>query len=568
MRSHDIVAPERTRSWQATAIIASAAAITAAGGVAGCSVLYELKTEQCSSNADCVALGGVFAELECIESLCQEPSGCKTNGECIDAPGNAGEPSVCINRACVRLRTPECPMILPVSNELYIANLRSEDPLIFGGFAPATAGLLSQTTRNYELALKEFTEKGVGPPSSTGSRKLVMIVCDSANQMNAQPTDNDESIDRAMAHLVDDLKVPGVLATMDAEDLQRAFETKGKAASTFFMSTQESDPTLATLQDDGLIWHVGPGADVIAQAYAPLLTRTIAYLKSTGAVGPTEEVKVATIVGSDNRFLSNMVETIQSPPDKFGISFNGLSVADNRAAENYLSVASTTPAAMQLSALRAFRPHVIIAATYPSFLSDVMPLLESSWDESDGQPKPFYLLSPFHYNRLDAALGVPGFKARLAGVNGPAAEDQTLYEEYVGNWDTTFIEAAGVRGYENYYDAAYYLIYSAIAAGTLGVSSGSDLKLGMQRLLNGNEYYMCPRGMVDASQALARGAIKLMGTLGPPDFDAISGTRSAPGSVWCVNSMNQTKSDVLRYVPDADPTLASLRGDFDCFTGF
>ena len=95
-----------------------------------------------------------------------------------------------------------------------------------------------------------------------------------------------------------------------------------------------------------------------------------------------------------------------------------------------------------------------------------------------------------------------------------------------------------------------------------------DLRLGMQDLLNGNPYNMCPRGMVDAAQALAQGSITLMGTLGPPDFDAMRGTRSAPGSVWCVNSANQTKSDVLRYVPNIDPTQASLRGNFECVPGF
>jgi hypothetical protein len=49
-----------------------------------------------------------------------------------------------------------------------------------------------------------------------------------------------------------------------------------------------------------------------------------------------------------------------------------------------------------------------------------------------------------------------------------------------------------------------------------------------------------------ALNALQLGNIRLDGTLGPPNFDD-NGGRKTPGSVWCVDSANQFRTDVLTY---------------------
>jgi hypothetical protein len=93
----------------------------------------------------------------------------------------------------------------------------------------------------------------------------------------------------------------------------------------------------------------------------------------------------------------------------------------------------------------------------------------------------------------------------------------------------------------------------------------------MKRLIGGStRHNIGRRGIVPAVQALNTGTISLWGTLGAPDFDPITGTRSMPGSVWCVGSDNSIQADVLRYRadPGGDADLATLEGTFSCFPGF
>ena len=450
--------------------------------------------------------------------------------------------------------------MLPQTRELWLDNLRSTNPLILAG-----TGVIGGTTNfdprlmNYDMALTELTNTVIGLQSS---RRVVMIGC------RAVP-ESDEELDRMMTHLAK-VKVPGIVAALSAEHLQRAFVEVGDAANMFFMSPLDSDPTLASLVDRGLVWHMGPGADVIARTYAPLLKRTLAHLNLTS------DIRVATVVTSDDRFLVNVQGTIESTPQRAGLFFNGQSIADNRNNDHYLAVSilsgDANSVAAQVQQLLAFRPHVIISAAGTEFLSRVIPAVESGWSEaSGGQTLPFYLLSPDNYND-DALAGLLGsnssVRGRMAGVNWAAAEDSATYDDYIGRWETAFPEERDVRGLENYYDAAYYLIYAAAGAGQL-LTNGTHLVDGMARLLSGTRYNVGPSDMPRAMQALNQSAanIALYGTLGAPNFSSLDGTRQAPGSVWCVDSTNVTRSDVLRYVPGSaeDASTASLQGTFPCF---
>lgn len=454
--------------------------------------------------------------------------------------------------------------MLPQTDELWRENLRTDNPVILAG-----TGIIDGTTfidpilLNYDLALTELTQKMTTLPSG---RRVVMIGCKALFESNAE-------LDVMMTHLADVVKVPGIAATMLAEDLQRAWNEKGSAANMFFMSPLESDPTLATLQDRGLIWHVGPKFNIIARVYAPLLTRTLAHLAVTGTV------KVATVVTTDSRLLSTMVTTIEATPQQYGLSFNDKAVAENRTDGNYLGIGISSnfedTIASQVADLVEFEPTVIISAADTRFLQEVIPAIENAWPES-GSPKPFYLLSPGNYND-DTALQAlvesnSSLASRMAGVNPAAAADSTAYERYIGRWDIAFPDYRDVRGMENFYDAAYYLIYAAVGAGQ-NLTNGTNLVTGMNRLLSGaGPYQVGPDDMPTAMATLAAvgsATIQLNGTLGPPDFNPADGTRESPGSVWCFDPSTGTcQADVLRYVPDADPTRATLSGTLPCIPGF
>lgn len=544
----------------------------ALGTLDACSLLYDLSTEQCSQTSDCAALGASFSEYVCIEHLCRpstEAGYCDTNASCLDAPDNPGDPAICtrksssdVGKSCVYLKTPECPLVLPNTRELWRENLRNDDALILGGFGTIPPEQTGMQIRNYDLALTELTSKIGGLPGSGGSRRpVVMVLC------RANFTERTE-LDASMTHLADTLKVPGIVSGLLADDLQYAFESKGLAANMFFMSPLESDSTLTTLQDDGLLWHVGPGGTSVGRAYAPLLDRTLTYLNVSGPV------RVASVLASDLRVLSDIDAVVRSAPSAGGISFNGKNAFENLNEQNYKSIAITsvyTDPNVQLAAqsqdLLVFKPHVIIGDAADEFLDQMVPAIERGWAAAAGtQPRPFYLLSPIHYNnpalpRLLAAF--PDVRQRLVGVNAPAAPDPTANIDYQFRFDTAYPEVAGRTGYENFYDAIYYLMYAAAGARNLLVS-GQDIKRGMTQLLSGPRYDVGPQAMAQAMQSLGVANISLYGTLGPPNFDPSSGARGGVGSAWCVNSAGQQKADVLSY----DDASKAMVGTFPCFSGF
>jgi hypothetical protein len=306
-----------------------------------------------------------------------------------------------------------------------------------------------------------------------------------------------------------------------------------------------------------------------------LLARILTFLESQGQTF-VAGAKVATVVTTDNRGLSNMLPTIETLPGEFGLSFNGKTVAQNRTDDNYRTVnitSATTDFSTQVASIIAMRPNVIISVADSQFVQRMIPAIEAQWPMDD-TPRPFYLLSPNNYNdaRLqDQAQAISMLYQRIAGVNAAAAEDTSVYDEYVGRWLGAYPEFPEDTGYENFYDAAYYLLYSAAGAGQ-NLTNGLNLRNGMNRLLSGPEYEVGPNRMSEAVGLLGGTStnITLIGALGPPDFNPANGTRYAPSSVWCLDSNRSFRSDVLRYQegPGDDATQASLIGTFPCIASF
>ncbi len=564
----------------------------------GCSVLYDLSPDQCEVNADCAALGGEFEKRVCVAGVCVQPAGtsgsggtrggsdsggsdsggsggddaageagqggapieppeCTTHAECLEKSGKF-KPRVCIEQACVDLLTPDCPLALPQTDDLWFDNLLRENPLIVGAYSFVPTELVGIATRNYDLALTEVTRKTNGVPGADGARRQVVGVVCRSNY--AAP----EDLDASAEHLIDDLRVPGVISALLADDLQRTFETFGEPAGTFFVSPIEADSTLVALQDRDLLWHMLPGGQDVAVSYAALLDRAIAFL------GSPEPVKVAVVTASDVRYLSDMNGTVLKT-----IRFNGKSAAANASDDNFLALNITSaysdPSAdlsSAVQALRNFEPNVIIALSADETLKTLIPLLESSWT---GATKPFYLFSPYHYNNPE--LGdllsnkEPTVRQRMAGINFASAVDGSLNESYQLAFDQAYPEVAGRRGYENFYDATYYLLYALAAAPSDAPPTGDGLALGMKRLLAGDAFGVGKDDLPGAFSALSGDAettISLNGTLGPPDFDPATGGRVSPGSVWCVDASGNQRIDVLRYDPEGN----LLTGTFPCFSGF
>ena len=485
---------------------------------------------------------------------------CSTNSECLAWSGEP-DPSACIEGHCVRLITPECPALLPNTRNGWLDALRHSDPdpVIFGVFGKVPAELIGLDGLNYDLALTEAARTVGGIPAEGDKRRpLLALLCRNVYH-------SPEEFDRAIDHLIVELEVPGILAALESSDLEYAFRRHSAERQVFVMSAFEADPSLIAVDEHNLIWHILPGGAAVAIPDGLLVDRTVAHLRGAGSLGPDEPVRVALVTTDDVRMLATMSSALTSGL----LTINGRPALENspdtfRAVTIESSELASSPPdyTETIEVLREFAPHVIISAATDEFVDTIAPALERTAQGSG----PFYLLSPWNVKsdplgRLLA--GTPGIYRRIAGVNFAAAEDRTIYDAYQTRFDAAFPVYAGTRDYENYYDAAYYLIYAAAAAGKVTPLTGADLTRGMQRLLSGPySFSVGPDDLVPGFTALAEAgsSIVLNGAMGPPDFDPSTGARVAPGSVWCVDASSKLHMDVLRV----DAT-GHLTGNFPCF---
>jgi hypothetical protein len=591
-----------------------------------CSRLVNVEPAQCSSRADCSSFG---AEYACVAGLCEEASAgaggevaserpggaaghadagsvgsggsegageagsqthgggagdgragdggqsgapvtiepaCTSHAQCFERHGDE-EPFACVNGNCVALKSPDCPLVLPVKDTRYDA-LKSSDAIVLGAFSHVslTSNELNNSSQNYDLALTELMEETNGIPAAGGRRRqVVVVVCH-----NDYPTQGE--LLAPARHLMEDLGVPGIIATLKADDLQYAFDEVGLAYGTFFMSPLAPDQNLLDHGDDGLMWHMLSGPRALSVTYRPLLDLTITHLRNLGAVAPEEEVRVALVTSTQERALGDIGAAIRE-----GIRFNGRTSAEN-SPENFLAISTssldtdgTQDASRVAREILTLRPHVIISAAAAELVR-IIPIVEAFWEEdTQGQARPFYLLSPYQYTNPALvteiaerqALGPdPLIHRRMAGVNWAAAADRTVYEEYARQLTMNYANVELPVSGENFYDAAYYLLYATAAAGSR--LSGKTISQGMERLMSGSQSFeMGRRDLSAALTTLYRSStskIQLIGSMGPPAFD-LAGGRSEAGSVYCINALLEYMPDYVRYDPDS----GRLTGTFPCW---
>lgn len=488
-------------------------------------------------------------------------TGCTSNAQCLERSGEF-EPSACVAGECVELLTPDCPLLLPQTGRGWLPNLRNSDPepVIVGAFSQVPESLYGVVARTFDLALTEVTRTVGGLPAASGKRRpLVVLVCRNVYE-------DESALDAAIAHLIDEVRVPAVIAHLETAPLIRAFQRGGRARHVFFMSPLSAEQSLLDLDDDGLVWNMLPGGAALAAAYPALVNVTLEHLRNTGALAADEDARVA-VVRADN--IANLAETATALTRS--IRYNGKSAAENApmSFQAFSIISSDTGEtasdyAPVIDALLKFAPHLIISAAGGEFPAIFMPALESApWGE-----RPTYLLSPWNYAdgrllELAQRFAPVDLRRRMLGVNFAGAPDKSLYDAYQARFDAAYPSFAGTPGLENYYDAAYYLIYAGIAAGPVSPLIGADFALGMPRLLAGRPAFdVGPEDLAAAYRALEdpASAIALNGTLGPPDFDARTGARATAGTVWCIAEDLRFETDVLRLDDDGQ-----LAGRFPCY---
>jgi hypothetical protein len=607
-------------------------------GSSGCSFFYDLNATQCEKTADCLALGPQFANTTCVNQVCVKsddnvggsaamsgaggggtggagavsgggdgdtagmagsdtetagsggsagssvsggsggsggtPPECTTNADCISA--HVDQPYVCKTGSCVALTSTDCPILLPSNNTL--TYLKTSAPIVIGGYANMNNLADPHDTLaviNWDLAFNEFNTQTLGglPVKSGDPRPILALICQSG------ATD----ITPSLTHLTEDLQVPSILTTLSTTNLYNAFtftQTSQYAAAggqpTLFISTGSADLRLASLADNGLVWHMlGDPRVLAATANALLAQITPAVNAARLAAGDDPNVNPlrVTLVYSDDATMTDLFNVLTTPdtshPEAL-LTFNGasaisqLSTGQFREVQIQSSKNYTTPVvANAITDLEQHPPHVVIAMATSEFPQTVLPSVESYYT-AHGIAKPYYLASHFIYNtpELQTAMsGTPSLSSRLVGVNYAEAQDahsKQLYDSYEGRLQASYQGSLQLSGTENYYDGAYSMLYSLAAAyAARSTPSGNDVRDGLEDRVfstssSATSVDVGPAALATAVNNMSNLTyqMSMWGTMGAPNFDRTSGTRITASSAWCMDKVGTTwtyEADGLIY---------------------
>ncbi|HEY3497568.1 MAG TPA: hypothetical protein VGK73_22880 [Polyangiaceae bacterium] len=501
------------------------------------------------------------------------PPECETHDDCFELNGE-DEPWACIDDQCQALTTEDCPLVLP-SYYFDYENLRSSDAIIVGAFARLDQGGSTPVIENFDLAFEEIALEAGGIPASGDTRQVVAVLC---NSYYEQQTDLLVAVD----HLIETLKVPAILATLDTRDQQYVWEERARDAGVFLMVPIESDDRMVNLMDDGRVHHMLSGPHDLAITYQPLIDMTISHLQNNGTLGPSggpfEDARISLVRARDDRFLNDLGVDFRDR-----VRWNGnLTSGENETNGDFVTVGTDSEPpqrddqSLAVDTILSIDPHIVVGATDSEMTASVnggfqsiIELIEERWDDDPArqtQPRPFYILSPFNYGgaRNTLLAKYPAVRQRLLGIAWPATLDLPAYTQY----KQAYLEKypGGINyNRENIYDAAYFLTYGLVAAGP--TIRGQSIADGMIRLTTGSvEYNVGRSDLADGFTFLStslNNEIDLIGSNGKPDWDA-GGGRHNPASVWCIDSGSLYVGDVLTY----DEQSQMLTGTFPptCFT--
>lgn len=570
--------------------------------LSGCSFLYDLSTQQCSAATDCRRMGPQFEHASCVNRVCvastglggaegfagsgpggssgdlagaagsSSPSAC-SNDTCIKEHGN-GE-WICRDNACVPLTTDDCPIVIPRGSSSTL--LKQQDVIVIGAFAAMDNSMNffdSQAIVNWTLALNEFNTETWGglPKYGDGTqRPIVGVVC------RGSKIDTDTVV-RSVQHLTETVQVPAILSTLSPSSLYQAWLNQHPLGSVkkdvFFMSTSSADAQLANLSDGGLVWHMlgdprslaAPIATLLRQVEPVVNRRRAENFAKFGVDDPRTEPLRVTLVSSDEPILADIAEVLTSveSTDRPGtmLRFNGLGWAangDNARWARILSGRQNTTADVSpvIAEIAARPPHVIVAMTGAEFPEFAMDPIEQLWTDAGANTlhrvRPTYIMSHLSYNSAQLLNAVkahtledPRLDSRLIGANYASAQDEhskALYDAYLARLKGSYQGSLYLDGTENFYDGAYYLLYSLAAAATVyRAPTGSHVADGLlERIISQRPTAVSvdvgPTPLMTTLGTLFRSAattyFSLYGTMGAPNFDRLSGTRMSPMSAWC-----------------------------------
>jgi hypothetical protein len=520
---------------------------------------------------------------------------CASYADCMNAGfmPNPQYPNVSCDvdtHTCVQLTSPECPLVIGDYTESM-----DVPPIFVGAFAVIPPDQTSDPSyQNYKLAIDDFTNYG-GVPVGGANAKLRMPVAVVCNYLADLPT--------AMQDL-QNAHVSSVVAAFGSDTaLATTFSSYGynTSANLFFVDPFGADSILTGLSRGNQLWHMLGDPSDLASAYVALMPLIENYVRNnapwnlgplvTGDGGPASQLRVAMVTGQAT-VLNDLSSAVQSSSISWNNGGNGSNTANGNTAtfHSYAITMSSlngdAPNASMYStmfnslvaALQDFQPHVII-----SFGSDEFLYLQALYEAAGPNTLPFYVVGPYNADSpaLQAWIGVDSPPAenklvRVVGINYASPTNSTL-AAYQTHFNTVFPDDGGPNPNDNesnFYDAMYFAIDSLIGAGKPPLS-GQMVGTGMLDLIAASGT-PCDMGPGEAGFPCVYGAlntstqVSLLGTLGPPTFNNMTGARKSQGDVYCLQPVPENPPgyvyDVLRLGTDGGAQV--WEGTFPCYSGF
>ncbi len=459
-----------------------------------------------------------------------------------------GEPSVCVNDACVKLKSPECPLVagaIEDDNAILIGSLfdLSGGDKLAGGFRQ----------NSVELAVSEINEKGGVPTADgCGSRPLAYVSCDDLLAFNAADGGFDvPSRRRAARHLAEELKVAGIVGPNNSNNTLEISENITNPAKTLLIAPTAGAAEITTVPNatqDGtrVLYRLVPSDALQGKAISKYGERIAQELNKT-------PLKVA-IVNRGDAFGNGLRDGV-----KANFILNGKPWGDASNAANIVEVSyPTTNAAAAytaaVDAMFALQPDII----FWFGLGEITPNIIVPYEKRNPTTKPQWLSTTSGQrneiiNSLgsDAVFAATGFQARVKGTS--AQLTTSLSQDFFNfRYKVKYPEPKTlIFGQTQAYDGTYLIAFASAAAKPgYGPLLSIDVAKGMQQTVGGTEVINVGPTKVKAGLETLRkgGKIDFNGASGALDFNPAVGEAENDYAIWCVRTDPNTSTPVFENV--------------------
>lgn len=467
-----------------------------------------------------IACAGCNSVIGLNDLSVRDEAGESPGGECeinADCSAKLGAAAACVGpeNRCVPLLSEDCDVVTgdPEDGEVIIL-----------GSLFSTQGAQAETNKHRQqaamLAVNQINQLGGIPRGGGGTRKLVMVSCNET-----------ENLDRVGAHLVNELRVPGIVGPNTSQDTIELTNRISARGGTVLMTPSAVASAIGALDDNHLTWLMVPNDE----QRAPLMIRQLNAIETRlrNARG-VNDVKLS-IVSRGDALGQGTRKSLSS------LRINGRTLSDqiggNVLIDEYDFNRPDQTAIVEKHL--TFRPDMVVLAGTAEAITQVMVPLEAGWPS--GAPRPEYVLidSVKVPELITAATGNDDLRRRVRGTGiVPGPDSVPVYESFKVDYLVANPAAKGretTSGMGPAYDAVYSMAYAIAAAGDQPVS-GDVISTNLGLLAGGStKIEVGSTNLTRAFQRLGAGeSIDAVGTFGHLEWDQNGAVVGGTLEMWCI----------------------------------